>query len=127
MSDLPDSYFVNGVELLNFRREPNLGIFGPGEVKRGRNKRKAAPKRSFLLLRDGDICHYCENKMETRNHRSPNAATVEHIVPRSLGGGNASYNLVLACSKCNGDRGSEYYKCHCLFCKEARNQHENTI
>jgi len=32
-------------------------------------------------------------------------ATVEHIVPRHHGGGDAAENLALACARCNGGKG----------------------
>lgn len=38
----------------------------------------------------------------------PNAglATVEHIVPQGLGGGNDPSNLALACARCNNQKGA---------------------
>jgi 5-methylcytosine-specific restriction endonuclease McrA len=41
------------------------------------------------------ICAYCgENKI----------CTIDHIIPRSKGGGNSKNNLVKVCEKCNGDK-----------------------
>lgn len=126
MSDLPGSYFLNGVELLEFRREPILAA--PGEVKPKKKKRKK-PKpilipdsRDRLIERDGLQCHYCEDDMELNRHdrkRGPNAISIEHVYPRSLGGSNQLFNLVLAHADCNNVRGNEVDKCDCPFCKEA--------
>jgi HNH endonuclease len=124
MSDEPPSYFVNGVELLGFRRHPNLGLFAPGEIperkSKKKNKQPAENKRRILNIRDGNLCHYCKKVM-----RGPNPQSIEHVVPRSLGGSNNISNLVLACIKCNNSRGSIYIKCDCAFCKNARHIHEN--
>jgi hypothetical protein len=35
----------------------------------------------------------------------PNAATVDHVIPRSRGGAHASENLVRACRRCNSQKG----------------------
>lgn len=45
-------------------------------------------------------CTYC-NTPVTRAQ-----ATLDHIVPRSLGGGNNKENLCLACQTCNETKGS---------------------
>jgi len=37
----------------------------------------------------------------------PRAATRDHILPRSKGGGNDWQNIVCACYKCNTDRGDD--------------------
>ena len=62
---------------------------------------------------------------ETQNHRccycgcrftesGPKKATIEHVLPKSLGGSNHVANLVVACLECNGKRGSvttpEYFR-----------------
>lgn len=122
MSDEPPSYFLNGVELLGFRREP---LMAPGEVSKGKNARRreyrlAHSKKNRLHMRDGNLCHYCKVVL-----RGPNPSTIEHVVPRSLGGNNEVYNLVLACEPCNTGFGSQYIKCECGFCKNARFMHQN--
>lgn len=51
-----------------------------------------------LLRRDGPGCRYCDDEFcET---------TLDHVVPRSKGGTDALWNLVLACAPCNTDKGS---------------------
>jgi hypothetical protein len=47
--------------------------------------------RVSILKRDGEICAYCGKR----------ANTVDHITPRSDGGGESSSNLVACCKACN--------------------------
>jgi 5-methylcytosine-specific restriction endonuclease McrA len=50
-----------------------------------------------ILVRDRWVCHWCGAK----------ANTVDHVVPRALGGGDHDANLVAACAPCNTRRGGE--------------------
>lgn len=45
-------------------------------------------------------CQYCLNPI------SFNEATKDHVIPKSKGGTNHDFNLVLACRKCNNDKDS---------------------
>lgn len=47
-----------------------------------------------VLQRDANTCGYCGAK----------ATTVDHITPRSRGGGNTWMNTIAACLKCNGKK-----------------------
>ncbi len=71
-----------------------------------------APQRKKLFedvfSRDGGRCVYCG--VETRRlrkwvSRAPDLATLDHVVPRSMGGPLRADNLVLACQACNNARG----------------------
>ena len=79
-----------------------------------------------VIMRDGLRCHYCREYMNvyTRPNkvqaRDPKRFTFEHVVPRSIGGSYGMYNIVGACSRCNGKHGNDVYKCFCKFCKNAR-------
>ena len=95
-------------------------------------------RRSFsplrIIERDGFACHYCGELMNI--YGNPNTPfsrsisqdrkrfTLEHIVPRSMGGTFGLYNLVGACSECNGKMGDSMYKCFCTFCQTARAKFE---
>lgn len=124
MSDVPDGYYLNGKLLLDFRREPNLVFFQPliRPKKNRRTKIGSEKKRRLyaaLLLRDGCLCHYCEVEMiPTEFNRQPlaNTMTLDHVIPACYGGSNAQTNLVLACYKCNNERGTEMFYCNCNFC-----------
>lgn len=48
--------------------------------------------RDGVLRRDGHTCAYCAGP----------ADTVDHLLPRSRGGGDTWFNLVAACRSCNG-------------------------
>ncbi len=60
-------------------------------VKRPFVKRKLSKKE--VLLRDRHTCQYC-------GHRSK-SLTLDHVVPRRLGGGQSWDNIVSACIPCN--------------------------
>lgn len=47
---------------------------------------------AHVLIRDKHVCAYCGER----------ATTVDHVMPRSRGGGNTWDNLVAACTGCNG-------------------------
>lgn len=135
MSDIPEGYYLNGVELLNFRREPIIlypNSYGQLIVRKKKKKNKSVGpnKRVALLARDGNSCHYCDDVMglpKENGRHYPEEITVDHVVPKSLGGSNFLSNLVLACYKCNHDFGSLYVKCECAFCIIARSNHGRSI
>lgn len=52
-------------------------------------------RKKVLFNRDGWRCQYCDC------HLSRETATVDHIIPRSRGGGNSWLNCVTACKSCN--------------------------
>lgn len=53
-------------------------------------------KRRAVLRRDGPGCHWCGAEY---------APTLDHVIPRSMGGSDKIENLVLACEDCNQARG----------------------
>ena len=57
-------------------------------------------KRQAIYERDGHRCVYCERS----NHDSVIMLTLDHVAPRSIGGGNEHTNLVTACRHCNSAR-----------------------
>ena len=78
-------------------KSPNW--FLPGWVHRHRKKKKLL---KALRARDGDACWRCNRPM--RFEGLPNkgkAATIEHYVPRSKGGGDELDNLRLCHVGCN--------------------------
>jgi 5-methylcytosine-specific restriction endonuclease McrA len=54
--------------------------------------------RRNILERDRQTCQYC-------NHRG-DQLTLDHVIPRSRGGGESWENLVAACVRCNVKKGS---------------------
>ena len=49
--------------------------------------------RAFVIHRDNSTCRYCGKKAKP--------VELDHVVPRSLGGPNTPWNLVVSCHKCN--------------------------
>ncbi len=62
--------------------------------------RQVPATRSAVLLRDANSCQYCG--------ATPGRSqlTVDHVIPRSRGGGHGWTNLVAACKPCNQKKGS---------------------
>lgn len=54
-----------------------------------------------IFLRDEFLCAYCGKDLH--NSRS---ITVDHVLPKSLGGKNSWENCVTACKKCNYSKGN---------------------
>ncbi len=57
--------------------------------------------RKAILKRDYYICQYCGYA------GTPTQLTVDHIIPRSLGGENSFNNCVTCCKPCNSKKGSK--------------------
>jgi 5-methylcytosine-specific restriction endonuclease McrA len=50
-------------------------------------------------------CIYCGEP-----HSTEVPLTIDHVVPKSNGGGNYLNNLVLCCTRCNQSKGSKMFK-----------------
>lgn len=55
-------------------------------------------KRERIYRRDGGKCVYCESKKNL---------TIDHVIPKSRGGGNSWSNLVTCCNSCNVKKGDK--------------------
>ncbi len=64
-------------------------------VTRWRYSAGPAWSRPGVLARDHRTCAYCGG----------HATTIDHVLPRSRGGGNTWTNTVAACERCNGRKG----------------------
>jgi 5-methylcytosine-specific restriction endonuclease McrA len=64
-------------------------------VTRWRHSRGPAWTRPGVLARDGHRCGFCGKA----------ASTIDHVLPRSRGGGNTWENTVAACGRCNNRKG----------------------
>ena len=51
--------------------------------------------RRNVFYRDKGVCQYCEEKVRE------DCFTLDHVVPKSLGGKTSWENIVTACAKCN--------------------------
>lgn len=75
--------FPSVIKLLSFVRMPY---------------KKIELSRKNILRRDSHRCQYCGKKTHEM--------TIDHIIPRSRGGGDSWENLVAACVRCNNRKGS---------------------
>lgn len=57
--------------------------------------KKVPLTRQNIFRRDGHKCGYCESKRDL---------TLDHIMPKSRGGGNTWENLVTCCKRCNNKK-----------------------
>ena len=56
-------------------------------------------RRLLVLQRDGYTCYYCNQE----------ANSVDHVIPRAVGGTDDFDNLVACCSKCNSSKGDRFF------------------
>ncbi len=67
---------------------------------------------SQIYDRDGTQCWYCEIELLALEHITKNAReipenypTIEHVIPRVIGGGDKLTNLRVSCPECNNAKG----------------------
>jgi len=72
--------------------------FSKMPVKQFKNK----PSKDAIYVRDGGIDQYTGKKLDR------NIATVDHVIPRSKGGGDTWENLVLCSKDINSKKGNRY-------------------
>lgn len=87
-----DGYKIRSVSLsMSVPSVVRLGIYVRVPIKRIMLTRKN------IIKRDGYRCQYCGNKVTQM--------TVDHVIPKNLGGQDIWENLVAACPKCNNKKG----------------------
>ena len=59
------------------------------------------PTRKNIYERDGHVCQYCKCKYHVTK------LTLDHVIPKSLGGDKSWTNLVTSCKKCNQKKGNK--------------------
>lgn len=60
-------------------------------------RKKIVLTRKNIIIRDGATCCYCGT--------THGPMTVDHIIPKNVGGADSWENLVCACGKCNNKKG----------------------
>jgi hypothetical protein len=65
------------------------------------SKMRVPLSRRNIYLRDGNVCQYCGKKFPTSE------LSLDHVMPRSRGGGSTWTNLVCACTDCNARKGAK--------------------
>ena len=86
-------------------RSPSTALLLPSVIRLHRFVRKPAqPSIAFnkknILKRDAYTCQYC-------GHNSGERMTVDHVIPKSLGGRTIWENVVSACRACNLKKGNK--------------------
>lgn len=69
-----------------------------------------------IYARDGALCHYCGRPLAALDEipdliggpLPDDFPTLDHVVPRSKGGGHALRNLVVSCFPCNRTKGDRH-------------------
>lgn len=56
-------------------------------------------KRRYCYLRERGRCFYCGKRLNMKN------ATLDHYLPKTAGGPDSVYDLVLCCRSCNRQKG----------------------
>jgi 5-methylcytosine-specific restriction endonuclease McrA len=69
-------------------------------------RRDLAKTRARLWDAQKGLCAWC------RQHVPRARATLDHVVPKSLGCSDRARNLVMACRRCNGQKGSQMLAVH---------------
>ena len=69
-------------------------------VQRKPDVKPAKFSKATVLARDNHTCGYCGKK----------ADTVDHIIPKKLGGDNSYENCVAACMRCNSKKADKHLK-----------------
>ena len=60
-----------------------------------------------IFERDAWRCHICRRRLRPdRRHPHPRSATLDHVVPLSLGGSHEPANVQTACLQCNSAKGN---------------------
>ena len=72
----------------------------------GRNGSKwiRPAKRHALYESDGYRCVYCGRLLDDEHIECERERTLDHLIPRSLGGSHGAHNLVTCCGHCNSSR-----------------------
>ncbi len=86
---------------------------GSRSKQRRRNEKKfwkQQERKRNLYAMQGGVCFFCEQPFSL--HRP---ATIEHLVPRSLGGGNHFDNLALTHENCNHKRQTHSWLAYVAF------------
>ena len=63
-------------------------------------QRRPPLNRKTILMRDHGLCQYCVK----------NADNIDHVIPRSKGGGTTWENCVASCRTCNSHKAAKYLK-----------------
>ncbi len=106
------AYFLDKIRILesyedDMIRSANFSMPKPSVVMLKSYHRlpdRAKFTRRNLFIRDKFTCQYCFDSF------SQNELTIDHVLPRSLGGASTWENCVTACKSCNWEKASKLYR-----------------
>jgi len=99
MADVKDQPVMRSAHRVH--KIPTIVICTSTFVKRGSKRDPFVSTRTIYRLYKG-VCQYCLEKIPYSQ------ATKDHVVPKSVGGTNHDYNIVLACKRCNGLKDNKF-------------------
>ena len=76
-----------------------IGIVPKHKRYRGSRRRE----RRRRMLEQDSLCFYCLKELTL------DTSTIDHCIPRSIGGTNDDSNVVLSCHGCNQSKGTKIY------------------
>lgn len=82
-------------------------IFKWNKTKRSESRARRVRK---LRAIQGDLCCWCGGPLDFTTLNKDTSASIEHLIPRSEGGDNATKNLRLSHAACNNARHTTYFK-----------------
>lgn len=92
-------------------RTPSRALPRPSVIRLGHLVRRPRPRvklvKKEILRRDGYRCQYCGRRVSR--------LTVDHVIPRRLGGQHRWDNLVSACPNCNCKKGGKTPKAASMY------------
>ncbi len=84
---------------------PSISIEAPSVIKLSRyinlTNKKVELTRKNVLIRDKNTCQYCGI------HFPVSELTIDHIIPKSIGGKTRWDNIVACCKSCNNKKGKK--------------------
>ena len=104
-----------------FRRRLGVGGAGGGEAV------ITDDDRFYIYRRDAGVCRYCKKKLlpykyENKSSKRSEVFSIDHVIPRSKGGPDFVWNLVVCCKSCNSKKGN---KLNMEECAEIINRNVN--
>lgn len=120
--------FRGGINKIGVQSRINIhsiiGIHGPLLGDSFYSRESIYTNRAIIYTRDRYMCAYCGDVFDSKS------LTIDHIIPRSRGGGNTWINCVTACRYCNhvkGNRSPEEAGMQLIYVPYAVNKFEKMI
>jgi len=128
-------FLIEDLHITNVKQREQIIAFLNDSVNTSRKRPSDSNKRSVRdhAKRHGLYCYICGEEMDFDRADVVNSAELEHLWPRALGGSNADFNYMAACSRCNKkkddyiDASDHHYEEICLVIDEDHVEFEDTL